>query len=671
MHSREMPRRISEGRTITMEHPRFRPRLDGFYDISTQETAYLRALAAMYFDREQEEKRQLLTRENVEQRRALIRQRFRRAIVPELGDGTVGVLPDRDAPLGIRVRNEQVLDDGVTLQNLTYETLPGVPVSASLFLARSYRDGSLFPAVLLAIGHAAEGRAYPNYVIMARLLAGAGIVTLSVDPPGQGERVQYPGDDGKSIIGGPVAEHLYMGLPCMLAGIPLAAFFIRDLERGLDLLETLPCVDPARLGITGCSGGGTMTCYMALWDDRIAAAAPSCYTTSREAFLLTGRPQDSEQVVPHVIRDGVNNDDFVSLFAPKPFLICGAAYDSSDIAATVYTYERAREAYRLYGAEENVGLCIAPTPHMLSSEHRRAIADFFTRVLHAPYDTPPEPADPYEGQHALTMLRASTNGCLRLDEPSAKTLYDCCIEYLTAHRYRDCDRQTLRENVLRVLMFPQDIGNRPPIRYPRFISDGTNDGVRMRKLWFFSEGETNFRGPRIAVAGVLYEPEDAKGCEIVVDPDTDVSETVERRLSEGYAVLLFSPRGIGPVRSLDAPGIRSPSIRGELLSPAYRRSCDAIMCGTSTTALRVYDCLRAYDLMRETYADIRFTGVGASCVTALLAALLTGTHGTAVDPPEPYEALVRDRDYIMRDVPDIPGMLTAFDLPLLIRAAAE
>lgn len=51
-------------------------------------------------------------------------------------------------------------------------------------------------------------------------------------------------------------------------------------QRALDLLQTLDVVDPARIGVTGASGGGQQTYHLMALEDRLAAAAPmvmACY----------------------------------------------------------------------------------------------------------------------------------------------------------------------------------------------------------------------------------------------------------------------------------------------------------------------------------------------------------------------------------------------------------
>jgi len=422
----------------------FGERLNGYYDTSYQETAYIRALAKEYFKKEAKEKENILTKEDFFARKERVREKFKEI---------VGVLPHRNAPLNLTICNSKLLDGGVTIVNVVYESLPKLYVTASLWLPERYQSGEKFPAVLFTTGHASEGRAFDQYVILARTLAKRGFVVLSIDPPGQHERKQYLNADGTAKLGAnPVGEHLHMGLPCSLAGIQLAAFFIRDLQRGIDVLETLPYVDSSKICLTGNSGGGTLTSYMALYDERLCAVAPDCYTTTRVAFLETGRNQDSEQVLPKVISEGINNDDFVSLFAPKPFLISAVAYDASDIAGTIYTYKRAKKTYALLGAENNLQLHIAKTTHGLYKDGREGIVNFFTQLFY-----PDKVNQEYveEAQTDESDVQSTVSGNVLIEYADAKSVYDYYNDYYTAHKYTDCDRAQLKERIIKTLNIPQ------------------------------------------------------------------------------------------------------------------------------------------------------------------------------------------------------------------------
>ena len=78
-----------------------------------------------------------------------------------------------------------------------------------------------------------------------------------------------------------------------------------------------PRSTPRRLGCTGCSGGGTLTSYLMALDDRIAAAAPSCYITSLERLFATIGPQDAEQNITGQVAFGMDHADYLAMRAPR------------------------------------------------------------------------------------------------------------------------------------------------------------------------------------------------------------------------------------------------------------------------------------------------------------------------------------------------------------------
>lgn len=71
-----------------------------------------------------------------------------------------------------------------------------------------------------------------------------------------------------------------------------------DAVRGLDYLLSRPEVDTTRVGLTGNSGGGTMTTFVNALEDRLTMAAPSCYITTWVHNVENELPADSEQMPP-------------------------------------------------------------------------------------------------------------------------------------------------------------------------------------------------------------------------------------------------------------------------------------------------------------------------------------------------------------------------------------
>src|SRR5438552_17514779 len=100
-------------------------------------------------------------------------------------------------------------------------------------------------------------------------------------------------------------------------------------------------VDPELNGLTGNSGGGTHTAYIAALDDRIQVAAPSCYITSWHLMLDTIGPQDAEQTFPLWLQEGLDYPDYLYAFAPKPYILLSAIRDFFPIAGARETFAEA------------------------------------------------------------------------------------------------------------------------------------------------------------------------------------------------------------------------------------------------------------------------------------------------------------------------------------------
>ncbi|MCA9132379.1 MAG: acetylxylan esterase, partial [Planctomycetales bacterium] len=168
--------------------------------------------------------------------------------------------------------------DGYIVEKVVFESRPNFHVTALLFLPPGKGP---FPGVLVPCGHSGNGKAETKYQRASILMAQNGMAALCYDPLGQGERHQVRLDDGRTSP----PNHTILGVSCIPLGTNFAQFRIWDGMRALDYLASRPEVDPDRLGCTGNSGGGTLTCYLMALDERIGCAAPSCYVTSMRSLL--------------------------------------------------------------------------------------------------------------------------------------------------------------------------------------------------------------------------------------------------------------------------------------------------------------------------------------------------------------------------------------------------
>jgi dienelactone hydrolase len=288
----------------------------------------------------------------------------------------IGELPDYRGPLNATV-TRTTKREGFFIDHVLFESLPDYYVSANLY--RPDRPGR-HPAVLMSMGHWESGKAAGQ--LLSSNLARKGFVVLAYDPVGQGERQQaYDARIGRSLIGGATEQHFTNGAAAILMDHSVARYFIHDGMRGIDYLISRPEVDPERIGATGCSGGGTQTTYIAALDQRVKVAAVACYMNSFRT-LFSGSIGDSEQSIPGFLAAGLDQTDYVELFAPKPWLIASTEDDFFTPAGARQVFEEAQRWYRLYDASDRVKWVVGPGGHGTPLEVREAIYEWMIRWLH-------------------------------------------------------------------------------------------------------------------------------------------------------------------------------------------------------------------------------------------------------------------------------------------------
>lgn len=182
-------------------------------------------------------------------------------------------------PKDLKLRVTKTLDGrGHEVRNLTYESRPGLVVTANLYSPLPVPAS--MPAIVIVHSHH-NPKTQAELQEMGVKWARAGCLVLVPDLLGHGERRQHPFVDASSYpseyrVGRQDYFFRYVtGLQLQLAGESLIGWMAWDLMRGVDLLLAQPGVDPKRVVLLGSvAGGGDPAAVTAALDPRITLAAP-------------------------------------------------------------------------------------------------------------------------------------------------------------------------------------------------------------------------------------------------------------------------------------------------------------------------------------------------------------------------------------------------------------
>jgi len=122
-------------------------------------------------------------------------------------------------------------------------------------------------------------------------------------------------------------------------------------------------VDADRLGVMGLSGGGTMTLWMALCDERLKAAEIICYSDLWAHFGIRDINYCGMQVAPGLYKL-VDLPDLQGLLAPRPLLIDIGVNDSCfKVDTAIECYKRLEKIYAAAGVPGKLELDLHAGEH--------------------------------------------------------------------------------------------------------------------------------------------------------------------------------------------------------------------------------------------------------------------------------------------------------------------
>ncbi len=570
----------------------------------------------------------------------------------------IGGFPAR-TPLNAQIRG-RLQRDGYYVEKLIYESQPHFYVTANVYVpAAGTRP---FAAVLGTAGHSAEGKAFETYQRMWIALVKRGFLVLAIDPPSQGERLEYLDPAlGSSRVGVGVREHDMSGAQCFLTGTNVARWEIWDGIRGIDYLLERSDVDAKRLAVIGNSGGGTQSAYLAALDARLAVAAPSCYITSWKKLWFAPGPQDAEQDFTGFIRDGLDFSDFLISFAPRPMRMLTASRDFFPIEGARTTFAEASRQFNLIGAEDRISFFEFDDTHGWSKPRREATAVWLERWLH---NRKVDGSEPEFATIPPADLNCTRTGQVQtsLGGETIRSMNQAIAGQMFAGRKAlTASPSELRRLVANRLHFP-------PLRgAPTASSAGSvrRSGYRIDKIVFDTE-------PGITVPALLFVPETISGRApatlLLAERGKESAGTAggeaEAIVREGAIVLVPDLRGWGESRA---------AITKESYSGEWQTAMRALLVGKNIPGMQTYDALRAFDyLASRSDVDPLQISMKATDETAALIALFAGVieprlHVSLRPGSVPsYMDSVRADTHIGLASRIVPGVLSDFDIPDLL-----
>ena len=569
--------------------------------------------------------------------------------------------------------------EGYRVEKIIYESMPGFYVPGCLYIPDGIKGKA--PAILNVIGHNQEAFRAQLYQVIIYNLVKKGIIVFAIDPPGQGEHVQYYDPNIKfSSIGYSVIEHCYFGNQCFLSGFSSAKYFIWDGIRAIDYLLTRNDVDSERIGVTGFSGGGTVTSYIAALDERVKVSVPCSWSNACRRLLETKGAQDAESVLFHGNVKGITFEDLLEVRAPKPTLMTFVSRDEYlCLQGAREAYNEAKMVYEMFGQTDNLAMVEDDSKHWMTPKIRLAIYAFFMKHFNISGDPAEEEAE-ILSEEELTVtptgqISTFLGGDMVFDINKKET--ERLIENLEKSRQdieKHLNKVQIKAKEISGFVSPDDNASEPFIngRYQR-------KGYSVGK--YAIQGEGDYANPIL-----LFVPNDnleKHSALVYLHPMGKVTEAktggeIEKLVRKGYIVAAVDVLGIGETKNTVARG----------LTDGYT----AVLIGRSVVGIQAGDIVRVVDYLKS-LSDVAPLKIGAIGINEMCLPLI---HTAAFDPsinnivligsPISYRSIAMSRFYkIGLTVHEgggiehpyevdfswgVAGVLTVYDLPDLIGCIA-
>jgi dienelactone hydrolase len=593
------------------------------------------------------------------------REGYRRQLWEMLGLPSALERPDLRAAVTGRMEHPEMV-----VENVRFQSWPGLYVTGNLYLPRGQTKPA--PAILYLCGHGnvkKDGVSYDAKVFYQHhgaWLARNGYACLVIDTLELGE------------IEGNHHGTYRDGLWWWNArGYTPAGVEAWNGIRALDYLQSRPEVDGERLGVTGRSGGGAYSWWVAALDERVKAAAPVAGITDLENHVTDGVVEGHCDCMFPVNTYRWDFPQVAALVAPRPLLIGNTDKDPIfPLEGVVRLHEKVRKIYRLYGAADKLGLLITEGPHKDTQELQVPVLHWFNRYLKGEDPAVENAAAPLFQPEQLRVFRElpSDQQNTRIAETFVPAAAPPPVPDTAAAwaRRRDGWLREVRE---------KSFGGWPEEGAPldtREVFAADRQGIHFSAYDFTSQAGVPLRlylarragqdRADLVVLNVLGEEgwrkllagmrpgfaEELKGEDLPAADEKAWAEMVEMFRSFKWAMAYVAPRGIGPT-AWSGNEKKRTQIRRRFM-----------LLGQTLDGMRVWDARRAAQALRSLPAmkgvPLWMQGEREMSGVALYASLWE---------PEVARLDLWELPRSHRDGPDFLNVLRVLDVPQAVALAAE
>jgi cephalosporin-C deacetylase-like acetyl esterase len=465
--------------------------------------------------------------------------------------------------------------DNFTVEKLHFQSMPGLYVTGNLYVPKN-RKGPL-PAVLYVCGHGnvvVEKVSYGSKVSYQHhpaWFASNGYVCLILDTLQLGEiEGLHHGTSRFDMWWWQCLGYTPAGIECWNA------------MRALDYLQSRPEVDPKKLGVTGRSGGGATSWWVAAADERVQCIVPVAGIADLRAHVVEGiAPRRKTGVISghcdcmyFVNTYRWDFDVVLALCAPRPLLLGNSDVDDIfPVPGYRRLADKAKRIYELYGAADHFQLMETMGPHKDTPELRAGAFQWMNRWLKGttgeiddperPRFTPQQlrvfdrlPEDEINTTIHETFRKAAHFNMPRNPDVAREWWRGKAPELMAALREQSFRGHPLK--VGRVGFWPGESPESDGLRLWA-IDFGTEQGVDLR-LWILMAAKVE--KPSVLVVNVLDEegwrewcrdlgPDFAASLRLTNPPDRDAKKFEQNRRAletNKWAFVAVCPRGVGPTR---------------------------------------------------------------------------------------------------------------------------